>query len=47
MYMSKLNTAKITQVFIDKDLENVYFQYWGVPEVEKYHLEKFIGIQNT
>ena len=44
MYSAKLNNTKITEAFIDSDLQHLYFKFWNVPQLEKYHLDDFKGM---
>ena len=44
MYSAKLNNTKITEVFIDEELQHLYFKFWNVPDLEKFHVSDFRGM---
>ena len=47
MYITKINTEKVTEVWMSKDLEMLYFRYLAGDLVDKIPISKMLGIANA
>ena len=47
LYNTRINTEKVTDIFLSKDLKSVYFKYLYGEASDKVDIDQFIGIRNA